>query len=423
MTLEQLKSSSLKDLAALARRRGVAGWQSMGKEQLVRALLPATARNAKSASRRAVGRVSTAAAKKPAPAAKPASPRRTPTAAAQAKTSRPANQKQAKTTKPVAKARTPAPQRAKPAPVVERLPPKPLTPHAQQQLQAFKVRNERLKNLSLKSESLKHKPQRDRLVVMVRDPYWLHAYWELTRHSVERAQAALGQYWHAARPVLRLMQISSSGGATDAEMQLRDIDIHGGCNNWYIEVQDPPHSYRVEIGYLTPQGRFYSLARSNVVTTPKAGVSDALDENWTEVAENIDKIFAQSVGYTNEGSSTELQELFEERLRRPMGSPMVTKYGAGVDGLLPRKREFAFELDAELIVFGTTEPTAHVTLQGEPIKVRPDGSFTVRYSLPNCRQVIPAVACSADGLEQRTVVLAVERNTKVMEPLVRENNE
>jgi uncharacterized protein len=37
--------------------------------------------------------------------------------------------------------------------------------------------------------------------------------------------------------------------------------------------------------------------------------------------------------------------------------------------------------------------------------------------------VIPAVASSANGLEQRTVVLAVERNTKTMEPLVRDAND
>jgi hypothetical protein len=41
-------------------------------------------------------------------------------------------------------------------------------------------------------------------------------------------------------------------------------------------------------------------------------------------------------------------------------------------------------------------------------------------SLPNQRQVIPVVASSPDGAEQRTVILALERNTKVMEPVVRE---
>ena len=76
-----------------------------------------------------------------------------------------------------------------------------------------------------------------------------------------------------------------------------------------------------------------------------------------------------------------------------------------------------------MIVFGATEPDAHVTLQGDPVRLRPDGTFTVRFSLPNCRQVIPAVASSANGLEQRTVVLAVERNTKTMEPLVRDAND
>ncbi|MBL8827807.1 MAG: hypothetical protein JNM18_12590 [Planctomycetaceae bacterium] len=43
--------------------------------------------------------------------------------------------------------------------------------------------------------------------------------------------------------------------------------------------------------------------------------------------------------------------------------------------------------------------------------------------MPNARQVIPAVACSIDGLEQRTVVLAVERNTKVMEPVCKDTSE
>ena len=48
---------------------------------------------------------------------------------------------------------------------------------------------------------------------------------------------------------------------------------------------------------------------------------------------------------------------------------------------------------------------------------------TVRLSMPDRRQVLPVVASTPDGVEQRTIVLAVERNTKVMEPLVREGNE
>ena len=75
------------------------------------------------------------------------------------------------------------------------------------------------------------------------------------------------------------------------------------------------------------------------------------------------------------------------------------------------------------MVFGTTEPSAKVTLQGDVVPVRPDGSFSVRFSLPDARQIIPAVATSADGVEERTVVLAVERNTKELEPMIHDGNE
>ena len=64
-----------------------------------------------------------------------------------------------------------------------------------------------------------------------------------------------------------------------------------------------------------------------------------------------------------------------------------------------------------------------VTLQGEPVQLRADGSFTVRFSLPDSRQIIPAVAASADGIEERTIVLAVERNTKELEPMIHDNSE
>jgi hypothetical protein len=264
---------------------------------------------------------------------------------------------------------------------------------------------------------------RDRIVVMVRDPYWLHAYWELTRHAIQRAEAALGQDWHGARPILRVIDVSTNGISNPSESILRDIDIHGGCNNWYIDVANPPKSFRVDIGYLSKKGRFYVLARSNVVNTPRAGVSDIIDENWADIdAHKADRIYAMSGGFDPTASSLELKQLFEERLRRPLGSPAITSMGSGA-WLPGRERKFWFQLDAELIVYGATEPNARVTLQGEPIKLRPDGTFTVRFSLPDSRQIIPAVATSADGVEDRTIVLAVERNTRALEPLIHENQQ
>ena len=99
---------------------------------------------------------------------------------------------------------------------------------------------------------------------------------------------------------------------------------------------------------------------------------------------------------------------------------MVTKCGVGSDAASFRKPQFAFHVDAELIVYGQTRPDAYVTLAGQPVKLRSDGTFTVRRAMPDRREVLPVVAGSGDGLEQRTVILAIERNTKIMEPVHRE---
>jgi uncharacterized protein len=300
---------------------------------------------------------------------------------------------------PAAVAAPPAPRR--PSPASHAPPSKPLT--------------------VIPPRALDHVCGKDRIIAMVRDPYWLHVYWELSRSTYARAQAALGQEWHTARPILRLMDVTSEDTTSATERHLRDIEIHGGVNNWYIDVATPPRSFRIDIGYVARRGKFFCLARSNVVSTPKAGVSDVLDENWASVQEHFQKIYSQSGGATHPGVSTDLRELFEERLRRPMHSLTLQSLGTGA--LPSLGRDFHFEIDAELIVYGCTEPNARVTLQGEPVQLRPDGTFTVRFSLPDSRQIIPAVAASPDGVEERTIVLAVERNTKELEPMIHDGNE
>jgi uncharacterized protein len=273
----------------------------------------------------------------------------------------------------------------------------------------------------LRPLALNHACVKDQIVTVARDPYWLHTYWELSRSTLARAQAALGQEWHTARPILRLMDVTSEDTTSAAERHIRDIEIHGGVNNWFIDVQSSPRSYRIDLGYLARRGKFFVLARSNVVTTPKAGTSDIFDEGWSNVQEQFQRLYRQSGGANGSADAHDLRDLFEERFRRPMHSLSLQSLGTGA--LTSFGREFHFEIDAELIVYGTTEPNAKVTLQGEPVQVRADGSFTVRFSLPDSRQIIPAVAASPDGVEERTIVLAVERNTKELEPMIHDGNE
>lgn len=384
MTAEQLKDLTVKDLTQLARKHGVTGWHAMQKQQLVRALMRVSRRTRPS-------RQHVAGAKK---AVRPSAAARK---VAGLKVAAPTKRREERPRAAVAARKKPK--------------------AASLKLRQSQEQQSRYKDLSLASGRAGR--AKDRLVLMVRDCYWLHVYWELSRRVIDRAQAALRQEWHTARPILRLLHVPTNGGSGHAESVVRDIPIHGGVNNWYIDVKDPPKRYQVEIGYLTGSGRFYALSRSNAVNTPRPGSADAIDKNWHAVAANYEKIYAQSGGASNRGADPELTDLFEERLHRPMTVGTFKPYG--VNG--KHEADFSFQVDADLIVYGVTQPGSRVTLHGEPVSLRPDGTFTVRYSLPNCRQVIPAVACSQDGVEQRTIVLAVERNTKAMEPVTRDVHE
>ena len=379
MTPATLRNHSYKDLAQMAKKRGVLGWHSMRKDQLVSALMKTASKpKSKSSAKTTTSRASTSKTSRK-PATKPAARKVTPPAKTRVNTA------------------------------------------VRKRISQLQARLESAKNLAIGSENSVSAEKKDRLVVMVRDPYWLHVYWELTRQSVERAQAAMGQRWHSAKPVLRLFEVQNAGDSTTSDTCVRDIEIHGGVNNWYIDVQNPPQSYRVEVGYLSTDESFYSLTRSNIVTTPSATARDKVDGNWADVADNFDRIYAMSGGYAEEGNSQELRELLEDRLRRPMGSPATTRFGAGASGSMNSSNDFHLHADAELVIFGATRADAHVMLKGEPVQVRPDGTFAVRISLPDCRQVIPVVASSADGVEQRTIALAIERNTKQMETIIHDS--
>jgi hypothetical protein len=406
ITIADLRSQTVKDLSSLARKMGLSGVHSMTKDELVRALVKAS--KTKAAARRVCG------GSKPTPKKK-----RTPVATDTPVTARSATRKAADKARPAVASTTTTDAR-----VLRKI----------QKINEIREQRKDLSHATTLSAHDGRKPKklrrptpmpipgRDRVVLLVRDPYWLQACWDVTRQSVARARAALAEHWHTCEPTLRLMQVDAGSTTATAESMVRDIPIHGGVKNWYIDIKESPNSYRVDLGYLAENGRFYALARSNVVTTPRPGSSDAIDENWTDIAENYEKIYALSGGYEETSAGGDLQDLFEERLRRPMGTPLVARCGGTGEQILRRDKDFDFTVDAEMIIYGKTKAGSHVTLAGEPVKLRSDGTFTVRMSMPDRRQLLPVVANSRDGAEQRTIVLAVERNTKIMEPMIRESH-
>jgi hypothetical protein len=263
----------------------------------------------------------------------------------------------------------------------------------------------------------------DRLVLLVRDSFWLHAYWEITARTVERTKVALGLFWHTALPIIRLFRLESDGTGQPKRNIVRDILIHGGANNWYLNVVDPPSAFQIEIGYLTREKKFYSLISSNSVETPQQQVIDELDNldgNWRGVAEDLGRIYKLSGG---DGNNQELKKVFEEQLHRPMSAPLLSRYRAVQHQSISSektRRNFLFNIDVDIIVHGKTDPSVQVTIRNEPIKVQPDGSFSIRFALPEKRHVFPLEAEGSDGVETQRAILTVERNTRILETLFQE---
>ena len=73
------------------------------------------------------------------------------------------------------------------------------------------------------------------------------------------------------------------------------------------------------------------------------------------------------------------------------------------------------QLTAELVVHGKADPGSELRLMKERIPLSRDGNFSLRLPIENGRVVIPVEHVSFDGAEQRTVILAIERSTRVLE--------
>jgi uncharacterized protein len=101
-----------------------------------------------------------------------------------------------------------------------------------------------------------------------------------------------------------------------------------------------------------------------------------------------------------------------------IGMSEMTMSGAGMSGVgfsasMPpmRPRKFWLVADAELIVYGATEPDANVTIAGRPVKLNPDGTFRFQMSFQDGLIDFPIFAIAADGEQTRSVHLKFERQT------------
>lgn len=296
-----------------------------------------------------------------------------------------------------------------------------------------------------------------RLFLTARDPHWLYAYWDLSADQLakHRAKSVDGRL---------LLRIFERGVAEP----IQDIHLQPDSRNWYLPTPKTATPYKVQLGFWKTRTSFHVISESREVTTPAESVSPAAGGQFVTIPLEIPfrDLFGmireqvgsqeslgaglqrlQSAGYKFpfepgeagqwsaaqqqalahllyddllqrlHAGSFEVSEWLRRRLTEELSSgawsgvfsPAGSSWGSGALGQ-PQKG-FWFAVNAELIIYGATEPTAKVTVDGKPIKLREDGTFSFHYIFPDGNYQLPCVAVSATGDDQRAVQLSFERVT------------
>ncbi|MFA5038275.1 MAG: DUF4912 domain-containing protein [Candidatus Omnitrophota bacterium] len=250
----------------------------------------------------------------------------------------------------------------------------------------------------------------DILVLQIRDPWWAHAYWDLSPQTFERLRKELGAPMSSGRWILRAYDVSFINFDGTNAHRFFDTAVESDAGNWYLNFGAPGTSWCVDLGLLLPDGRFITVIRSNMIAMPLDGPSWVTDEEWMIPDDEFRRLYGMSVGLGPNVSSP-VGKLWQERLKKDVTSRGIASMVGSPVKKEEKKDSFWLVVDAELIVYGATEPDAQVTVQGKPVKLRKDGTFTLRFALPDGRQEIPVVAKSARIDETRTITPVVTRKT------------
>mgnify|MGYP001791411075 FL=1 len=298
-----------------------------------------------------------------------------------------------------------------------------------------------------------------RIVLMPRDPQWAYTYWDIPNSHKEELRRQGG-----ARLALRFYDVTDIDMNYQAPHSLQQYECDEMAREWYLPIPVSDRDYAIEIGYLCNDGRWLLLARSAQVHIPPVYPSDWIEDHFMTVGwdqdlrgttiktlthptkrvetaygsnELYEEIFgmaesaeAQRIAGSLFGSMQHVPSSAVSSFAMPVSSYVfpsgvgmwagevptmsgLTMSGAGFSASAPpiRPREFWLVADAELIVYGATEPDATVTVGGKPIKLNSDGTFRFQMSFQDGLIDYPIFAVAADGEQNRAIHMKFNRET------------
>ena len=212
--------------------------------------------------------------------------------------------------------------------------------------------------------------------------------------------------------------------------------VPSNATEWYLPVPLSDRDYRVELGYRLGSAGWLKLAVSSVARVPAEGSSPVVADVF--VPFSLDgPIGPVSQPLGGGGAGVEHERLYQlatsaSPQSRRVGSEMLHEHDFTGDhaGLLhasgvglwasgrnesgsgvQRQRSFWLVADAELIVYGATDPSASLFIGDAPVPLSSDGTFRVQVPFRDGQQVYPIRAVAADGEQERSIRMEFQRST------------
>ncbi len=254
--------------------------------------------------------------------------------------------------------------------------------------------------------------------LLPRDPNWMFVYWDITEEKKRNMRRDYGEsIFEKSQPLIRVHDVTGIADFNGSNScRYFDIPVMLDARSWYINVQEGGKSYCCEIGLMLPDGRFVRIVMTNIVHLPAGKVSDVTDEKWMAVSGDFDKLLQLSgVEYIGKGSGEVAKSLAQ---RWEMLKSVFSRAASwGVSSLQQHRkheqaRKFWLVADCEVILYGATEPDAHVTVAGRKVNLNPDGTFSMRFALHDGLLALPVQAQSKDGVDSRHIGIDITRKTK-----------
>jgi len=271
-----------------------------------------------------------------------------------------------------------------------------------------------------------------RVVFLPRDPQWAYVFWDIAESDRDQALAA-----GASQLCLRVADVTGLAPGSAHPHTLQEVVVDAYACEWYLPVPLSDRDYRVELGYRKSGGGWISLAFSSVARVPALHPSEQILDQFvpfsldagsapapapiTPAAADTglhERLYQSATsGWRRLGRGSEAFHEFEDSALAAEG---FSASAAGVwasgrsesgAGLPPRQRSFWLVADAELIVYGATDPAARLSIGGEDVPLSPDGTFRIQVPFRDGQQLYPIEAIAADGEQRRNITLEFRRTT------------